>query len=216
MWRDREIKCAQLSEEWFQARHGSVTGSVASDIMPGARGSYPAAREKLLYRKAIEHMCGVDESPDIPAKYSDWGHQYEPEAAKVYELETGNKLEEVGIIQSDFSKFAKSSVDRMMTNENGCVEIKCPFYLNNHLKHINKSPVEKLRSDNKVYYWQVRMHMLCTGADFCDWVSFHPDFEPKYLHVVRIERDEDEMDRLKEECLKFEMEMKQICKEVYE
>ena len=61
MWRDREIKCAQLSEEWFQARHGSVTGSVAFYIMAGARGSYPAAREKLRCRMGVSaYTCAHD------------------------------------------------------------------------------------------------------------------------------------------------------------
>ena len=88
-WQNREIKAEQLSDEWFEARMGCLTGSIVGDIMPNTRGGYSKAREMLLYKKAVEFMANKDESDPIPKRYSDWGHEYEDEAIRAVSEESG-------------------------------------------------------------------------------------------------------------------------------
>ncbi len=219
-WTDRESDFEQGTDEWLKDRMGKLTGSIVGEIMPGARGGKPVSRKKLLYKKAIEYMAGVDESKPIPKLYADWGHEYEAEACQAIQDELNGSMvedlefQEVNLITSEFSPLVASSLDRFDINGKYAVEVKCPFYMSSHIKHMKENPVINCRSDAKNYYWQVRHHMLCTGAEWCIWGSYHPHFEPKKLHIEIIKRDEDEMELLKTECLSFVDDMRSLCKDI--
>ena len=222
-WRDREIVAAQLSDEWFQARFGCITGSVVGEIMPGTRGGQPLGRQKLIYRKAVEYMASVDESQPIPAKYANWGHEHEGEAIQALSEATGFEFIETGLIKSDFNDLVATSPDSMSVCQlighftvDKAVEVKCPYYMNQHIKFMLERPGINLKSSQqeKVYYWQARHHMLVTGAEECIWATYHPYFKPKPLHYEIVERDENEMKLMKEICEEFVDDMKQVCREI--
>ena len=215
-WKNREVKFAQLEPEWFQARMGCLTGSIVGDIMKGARGGYAKARETLLYKKAIEYMSGVDESEPIPQKFADWGHDHEPDAIDCINVDKGVDLKSVGLIKSDFNNLVASSVDGITEDGSLVAEAKCPFYMHSHIKQIYHKPAIKLYSDAmyKKYYWQVRHHMLCTGAKTCAWISYNPNFEPKPAYIEYVDADEKELGLLKDECMKFVTELKLLCTEI--
>lgn len=217
-WYEREVKAEQLSDEWFEARMGCLTGSIVGDIMPNTRGGYSKAREMLLYRKAVEFMANKDESDPIPKRYSDWGHEYEDEAIRAVSEEAGIPFLSAGLIKSEFSDLVGSSVDSLTENGRVVAEVKCPYYMYSHLKHIHNTPASKLHSDSgyKKYYWQVRHHLLCVGAEEAIWASYYPFFEPKPLFTDIIIADKNELNLLKDECMKFVKDMKLICKRIYE
>ena len=212
-WRNREVQAEQLTDEWFKARMGCLTGSVVGDIMPGARGGYTKARETLLYKKVVEYLANVDESDPIPKRFSDWGHEYESEAIEQVEEIKDFHFVKAGLIKSDFSDLVATSVDAITEDGRMTTEVKCPYYMRSHLKHIKNNPAVNEKAD-KNYYWQIRMHMLVTGAEWCTWSSYHPLFEPRKSFIVMIQRDDAEMNLLKSECLKFIKEMKELAKEV--
>ena len=214
-WRDREIVAAQLSDEWFLARYGCITGSIVGEIMPGTRGGKPLGRQKLIYRKAVEYMASVDESQPIPAKYANWGHEHEGEAIQALSDATGFEFIETGLIKSDFNDLVATSPDSMSVCDKAA-EVKCPYYMNQHIKFMLERPVINLKSSQqeKIYYWQVRHHMLVTGAEACIWATYHPYFEPKPLHYEIVERDDNEMKLMKEICEEFVDDMKQVCREI--
>ena len=64
MWKSREIKFEQGSEEWLESRLAKMTGSIVGGIMPGKTGKKPNW-SKLKYTKAVQLMAGVDESKPI-------------------------------------------------------------------------------------------------------------------------------------------------------
>jgi len=214
MWKERELEFEQLSDEWFAARMGKITGSIVGQIMPGVRGGKPTGYKNLLYKKAIEYLAGVDESDPIPERYANWGHEYEPEA-----LEAVNDLKKwdfkkVGLINSDFNNLVASSPDAM--SRGTALEIKCPFYMYSHIKMIDQEPAINLKSDtqSKSYYWQIRHHMLVTGAEWAVFASYHPNFKPKKLHITVIQRDEEEMQKMKDVCNSFIEDMREICRKI--
>lgn len=219
---DREIKTIQGSPEWHKSRMGRLTGSIVGEIMPGVRGGSPASRKKLLYKKSIEYLSGVDESTPIPQKYADWGHEHEAEACDALEVHCKEEISkdiefaEVGLIKSDFNDLVASSLDRISTCGKFAIEVKCPFFMSSHIKHMLEKPVVKLTSDSqsKTYYWQIRHHMLITGATHGIWATYHPHFLPCKLHVEVIERDEEEMEKLKYNCLAFVEDMRAMCKDL--
>lgn len=214
-WRDREIVAAQLSDEWFEARFGCITGSVVGEIMPGTRGGKPTGRQKLVYRKAVEYMASVDESQPIPARYANWGHENEGPAMQAMSEASGYEFIQTGLIKSDFNDLVATSPDGMSVCHKPA-EVKAPYYMNQHIKFMLERPVINLKSSQqeKVYYWQVRHHMLVTGAEECIWATYHPYFEPKKLHYEIVERDENEMKLMKEVCEEFIHDMKEVCKKV--
>jgi hypothetical protein len=219
----RESIHEQGSAEWLSDRMGCITGSIVGEIMPGVRGGAPQSRKKLLYKKAVEYMAEVDESQPINRKYAEWGHEWESEACMEVEqfLKENSyediKFREVGLVRSDFNNLVASSLDRIDLTGNYALEVKCPYYMSSHLKHINEKPVINCKTSGieKNYYWQPRHHMLCTGAEWCIWGSYHPYFEPQKLYIEIIKRDEEEMELLKNTCNEFIEDMKEICKNIY-
>lgn len=218
MWTDREVKAEQLSDEWFKSRYGCLTASIVGDIMPGARGGVPKTRETLLYKKTVEYLASVDESEPIPKKFENWGHEFEEEALQQIESVRDIHLIKPGLVKSEFSHLVGASCDGITADGRLTAEVKCPYYMHSHIKMIEKNPVINLSSDStyKRYYWQPRMQMLCTGAEWAAWCSYHPLFEPKKAFVVMIQRDEDEMDLLKKHCLDFVKDMKELSKKILE
>lgn len=215
MWTHRELKAEQLSDEWFEARLGALTGSIVGDIMPGKSGKLPNW-DKMIYKKSVEFMAGVDESKPIPQANADWGHEWEPFARESYEDIQNIKMVEPGLIRSEFSDLVASSPDGMTELGFITLEIKCPMTMAKHLEYMHKSPALEISSValEKRYYWQCRHHMLCTGATSCDFVTYHHGFKPKTTHIETVNRDQDEMDMMQDYCETFIKQMKIFTKEI--
>jgi hypothetical protein len=61
--------------------------------------------------------------------------------------------------------------------------------------HVNTLLTKEVPSE---YEWQVVGHLLVTGRDWCDFISFDPRMEGKYrLCVIRVERSEARIELLK-------------------
>ncbi len=217
MWTHRELQAEQLSDEWFAARLAALTGSIVGDIMPGKSGKLPDW-SKMIYKKAVEYMAGADESKPIPQANADWGHHWEPFATESYEKITHSEIIVPGLIRSEFSDLVASSPDGITELGFITLEVKCPMTMATHLSYIDKSPAEEIFSTQmeKRYYWQVRHHMLCTGATACDFVSYHHGFKPKTTHIVTVTRDQDEMDMMQDYCERFIKQMKTFSKKILE
>ena len=83
-----------------------------------------------------------------------------------------------------------------LASENiGLAEFKCPNQLN-HLKNIiNIKTAEDLKKHNLNYWFQCQHQIFCSGRNWCDFVSFHPNllngpYAGLSLHIVRIPKDE--------------------------
>ena len=215
MWKNREIKFDQGTEEWLESRLAKLTGSIYGLIMPGKTGKVPNW-DKLKYTKAVQLMAGVDESKPINEFNANWGHEWEPFACEEYTKQTGVELIETGLIVSPFNEYIATSPDRVAKDNSLVLEVKCPVTMEKHLQYIDKSPVLNLHpvQIEKNYYWQVRHHMLCTGIKVCDWVSYHHAFKPKVISIDRIEWDQKEMDMMMDLGNKFVKEMKLFAKEI--
>ena len=84
----------------------------------------------------------------------------------------------------------------------GLVEIKCP----EHAAHMDFLLTGSVPTD---YVTQMQWQMACTGADWVDYVSYHPDFPPNMqLRIMRFERDDARVESMEEEVRKFVEEVK--------
>lgn len=182
-WKQHNVE--QGSEEWFVLRlQYPLTASNAQAI-----GNQGKGLETLVWEKLAEKYSQAPRD-NYTNKDLERGKELEPIAREMYELETGNKVEQVGFITNEkVSKVGGASPDGMI--ENGLVEIKC-FEDKKHFQMI----VNGLEVEPQ-YQWQMQMQMLFTETDFCDFVVYNPNFS-KSLLIKRIEKDEVMQEKIKE------------------
>lgn len=192
----------QRTEEWFAARLGKVTASRVSDVIAKTKSGPSASRENYAVELALERITGRRREGFASAAMRR-GTELEPEARERYELETGNLVVEVGLIDHPSIPMSGASPDGLI-DDDGTQEIKCPE-AKGHLATLRarKVPPE--------YVPQVQWQLACTGRQWCDFVSYDPDF-PEHLQliVIRVPRDDAYIATLEAEVTVFQEEIAQI------
>ena len=102
---------------------------------------------------------------------------------------TDNEVQEVGFILDNSGEFGCSPDG--LVGEDGGIEIKCPAP-HNHVAWSRKKVCPSK------HYAQVQGCMWITGRDWWDFMSYHPEMNP---FIVRVERDEEFIDKLAKEVL---------------
>jgi hypothetical protein len=122
-----------------------------------------------------------------------FGTEQEVNARELYEYVTGRRIVEVASCKHPSIPNFASSPDGFFydeeTGERGCIEIKCPSQ-NTFMKY--KSEVRdsaSLLATEYKYFYQCQAHMMCLGANWCDFVVYNP-FQITPIHRVRISPDE--------------------------
>lgn len=197
------LECAQRSPEWFQARAGRLTGSVAADVFATLKSKGEAAvRRDLRTALVIERLTGKAQEDDYENADMRRGRELEPLARAAYEARTGLLVEQSGFIAHN-ELLIGCSLDGHVGDFEGIVELKAPRSAR-HLSYL-KSGV--LPDEHR---YQVAHNLFVTGAGWCDFVSFDPTFpEALQLFIVRVERDPKEM-------ATYELAIRQFLTEVHE
>lgn len=151
----------QRSPEWFYARVGRVTGSVAGAIL----GHAPYATRDDILRRMVRDYHGA-ESEFQGNIATDYGTINEDGALIDYRMETGNDVELVGFIEKD--EWAGCSPDGLI-GDNGGLEIKCPFG-----KRKDAVPQFKFLADQPHYYDQVQFSLWVTGREWWHFFQWAP------------------------------------------
>jgi putative phage-type endonuclease len=156
----------QLSQEWFTARIGRVTGSRVGAILgfsPFSKGSGDVMRDM------IRATCGAP-SEFMGNIATEYGNRNEAEALEFFKLETGFAVEEVGLVVHPLHAWLAASPDGLI-GDDAVLEIKCPF------GQRNKNPPEfKSIFDNDLrhYYAQIQIEMFCTERTVCFFYQWAP------------------------------------------
>jgi putative phage-type endonuclease len=189
----------QRTEEWHQARLGKVTASRIADVMAKTKAGYGASRANYMAELIVERLTGrPGDSFQSPAMT--WGTNTEPLARAAYEAHKGVLVEEVGFVPHPTIPMAGASPDGLVDMD-GLVEIKCP----NTATHI-----ETLMTGNVPlkYIFQMHWQMICTGREWCDFVSFDPRMpEGMQLFVARYMHSTDTASDLTKEVTAFLKEL---------
>jgi hypothetical protein len=173
----------QRSEAWATLRLGRLTGSSASDMLATVKSGEAAARRNLRVRLALERVTQRSGERGFISGPMQDGIDREDAARAHYEALTGNLIQSTGFIEHD-TLMAGCSLDGHFGDFEGIVEIKCPTPAV-HLEYLETGLVP---TD---YQRQVTHNLWITGAQWCDWLSFHPDFpEELQVKLVRVTRDE--------------------------
>lgn len=174
-------KIEQGTPEWFKIRQKKMTASHGQAI-----GNNGAGLKTYIYELVSEHYSSA-EKEHFTNEHTERGNELEPVARALYEMETGNKVEEVGFIE--MSEYAGASPDSLV-NKDGGLEIKCV-----EDKKYFKMLMGEL-DPIKDYDWQVQMSLLVSERDWWDLLIYNPNYE-KNMIIKRIYPDKEKQDKLK-------------------
>ena len=178
---------AQRSTEWFALRVGRLTSSCAAEMQATLKnGKETAGRRNLRVRLALERLVGRSLERDFVSPAMQQGIEREADACALYEGLTGRLLTEVGFVAHD-TLLAGCSPDGVVDDFEGRVECKCPIPAT-HLDYLRTGLIPN------EYQKQILHQLWITGARWCDWLSYCPDFpEALQTKLVRFHRDEAQM-----------------------
>lgn len=191
----------QRVPEWYAARLGKLTGSVAGDMLARIKTGEAAARRDLRTRLVCERLTNQSQEDGFVSPAMQWGIDKEADAFAAYEALTGTLVNRVGFVAHDTLQ-AGCSPDGEVGGYQGILELKCPKSAT-HLKYLRGGVVP---SD---YLPQITHNLWITGAEWCDFASFDDRFPPSLqLFRVRVERDQTAIDayELMARCFLTEIE----------
>ena len=173
-------------EEWMQKRHGKITTSKFEALV--GKGQKGAAFTKTGYaylNLVIAERLGSWHS--FKAGSTEWGKEHEAKALQAYQDRYGIEAEcqpyQFFKLEDGIGGTPDATVGMV-----GCVEAKCPW---NPAIHVNTLITREIP---KEYIWQVEGHMLVTGRQWCDFISFDPRMsDPERLVAIRHNRNEEVM-----------------------
>lgn len=186
------------SPDWFKNRQGSFTGSEVWKLMTEPRSkkeSISKTAETYILEKVWERLSGkVKQGFDNFA--TEWGNENEPIAKKWYTKLTGREIHDSLLMYKPELPYFTGSPDGLV-NEDGLIEIKCPFNGANHLKHCFITSDEYFKAEHPDYYWQIMSYLFLTGREWCDFVSFDPRIDSDLgLFIYRVHKNEAEFTAL--------------------
>lgn len=188
---------AQGTPEWHLDRAGVLTASEMSKAMSkgrGAKASLSLTRQSYMRKLANETITGKAVIEGFKSKWMERGTDQEHESRQYYEMITGNRVQQVGLIYLNELKRIGASVDGLI-GEDGNQELKNPK-LSTHLGYCldNDFP--------DIYKCQVQTQLWVTEREWCDFASYHPEAY-KMLFLKRVYRDEIYIKTIKETAYKF-------------
>lgn len=190
---NKEIKCQQLSEEWFSERLKRITGSKFQKLMPTKRQKPEAWNDTQLgiLREIAAQILTGEREETFTSKAMQWGINNEPNARRAYELHEMVKVRECGIFA--YSDNIGASPDGIIEATGETWETKCPTS-KQHLRYYLDS--QNLMDD---YGWQVIGECFCAGLTKAVICSYDPRFpDDKQLVIHRHEPTIEEFEQLKD------------------
>lgn len=184
----------QGTPEWLKDRTGIPTSS-GFDMIVTTQGRPSKQREKYLFTLAAEKITGV-KADSFQSDAMTRGIELEDQARAMYEVITGNKVEQVGACFPDKKKKSACSPDGLV-NEDGVLEIKCPS-AHTHIGYLLKGVLPT------AYFAQVQGQLFVTGRSYVDFFSYYPGLKPLLVKVMP--------DKAFQNALKVELEV--FCSEL--
>ena len=174
-------KNKQGTDGWLKDRAEKMTASNASAIGNNGKGldTYINNLMAETYSSAIKESYTNEDM--------ERGNELEALARTVYEMETGNEVEEVGFIELD--EFTGCSPDGLI-GEDGGLEIKC-LKDEKYFKVLLEG-IETVLSD---YIWQIQMCLYVSDRKWWDLVLYNPNYKKSIL-ILKVYPDKKYIDKL--------------------
>ena len=187
----------QQSLEWYFAHYGRFSGSDFHTFLGNSK-----TKEELLWEKVGERRWEDSDVEPFINQYTERGKILEHEARRLYSAIYDTDVKECGLVEEDgeFDTWAICSPDGLVGSD-GIIEIKC-LIAKNFLRFTDPKSDQYEYIEPK-YRTQVQFNLFVTERQWCDFVYYHPRGG---MHVIRIERDEAYIEKIKtalRECIKF-------------
>lgn len=160
----------QRSKEWFAARKGRVTGSIAGAVL----GLNPWMSPDDVMRKMVREYHG--ESPEFTGNVATaYGQFHEKGAIDELYLEHSAEFQECGFYT--FENWLGASPDGI--NDEAVLEVKCPY------GQREKNPPEFKTAEQQMHYYaQMQIEMFCAERYQCTFYQWAP-FGAQIEYVFR-------------------------------
>lgn len=195
----------QLSQAWFKAKLGKISGSNMKRVMGGPRAwaSYARQlREELALLARIEAGEDIELGSTFDCDAMAWGRKWEPIAIAEYEFQEDVDVRRVGFSVHPEYPFVGCSLDGEVYKDadvlEGIVEAKCPYSEAVHLKTLvgGHVPNEHLP--------QVHTGIWVADVDWGAFISYDPRRDlARRLFLRLLDRDDVYIARMESRCLEF-------------
>lgn len=184
----------QGSQEWLNARKGVITGSRFKDARDRLKNGQPSKKCIDYAMNVARERCGGSVLETYANAAMKIGTNEEPKARMAYELATDEMVIECGFICTEDRKFGVSVDGRIRAK--GLYECKAMVSSETLFTALVRRDISEYRDQCVGEMW-----LLC-----CDWVDLHLwvyDM-PHLSRVIRIQRNEDEIQALEDDMVAFE------------
>lgn len=206
MWNCNFHDIEQNTDEWLNLRVGKITASNFDRICANMGKSFGKGAKDYAKKKALELVTKKIDEHSFSSPYFQRGHDLEPLAVEHYEFETFNTVSNGGFFENGTYGDSPDG----LVGEHGVIEVKSVIP-NVHWNRIEKGGY------NTSYKWQIQGHLLMTGRDWCDFISYCPEFaQGKELHVHRVYPDDTMQEQLKDRLIDFKKLVDQYVKIIKE
>jgi putative phage-type endonuclease len=189
----------QGSEEWKQARVGSLGASSLHEAVARTKSGWSTSRANVMARLVLERITGQPQDSYVNAAMQH-GIDTEPEARDAYSFMKDADVEQVGLIRHPTISGTHASPDGLV-GKDGLVEIKCGQPAT-HLEYLLGGSIPGK------YLIQMAWQMRCADKAWCDFVSYSPAFpEHMRLFTQRVNRDDKQIAELEKEVVAFLAEL---------
>lgn len=191
------LQLEQGGEAWLAARRGVVTGSRFKDARDKLKSGQPSKACLDYARDVARERCGGSSPTKFQNAAMRTGVEQEPVARAMYEAHTGHMVDEVGLFVTDDGLFGLSPDG--LINDDGVLEIKTMVSSDTLFTALVDGDVSAYRDQCLGYMWLL-------GRQWVDLVLWAPDLQSagcKGLHIVRITRDEDAIEKLEADLMAF-------------
>lgn len=168
-----------------------VDRALAGDVLPTVWSDAAITYARDLARERLGGGRPQGGSEGFAARV---GHEQEPRAAAEYEAVSGCMTRACGFAHTADGRFG-ASPDRLVIGEPGAIEVKTMVSSNTLWTCFVEQDISEYRDQCLMQMWLLRLEWV----DLCLWL---PDMHQ--LRVVRIERDEAELERLEADLLAFD------------
>lgn len=156
----------QDRDSWVAKRRGKVTASRVGDVTRRtAKGTPYAEYDKYLTELVVERLTNKA-TDHFVSDAMQWGLDHEEAAAQHYAFERGLEVKFSDFVDHPTIEMSGASPDRLV-GDDGLLEIKCPT-TKTHIEFLLTGDI-----DIK-YQWQMTWQMICTGRQWCDFMSYDP------------------------------------------
>lgn len=184
--------------EWHLDRMGCVSASQFHKVLGSAAVRQTYFNELREAREALsqgrEYAIAWLESRAFDSPAMAWGRKTEDVARAAYELAFDEDVRQVGFARLPGKPDIGASLDGEVNR--GTIEIKCPYRLENHIRTTTQGmPAQHLP--------QVQGGLWIRRAEWCDFISYHPQYAERRLYVERINRDDAYINMLAKRVIEF-------------